>query len=180
MPKHLLDDEAQPCVELKVCFVDKNGSSLAAEQFNFALLSASEVDQILDAVDAACKAVREKGVEADTFRRLCKKYTTSQRNESDHDRLFLIRYGDSENSSPLRDFLRDLPLGAFLRTIFKISYAELISIKNHLHDFARFTGSPKVDLRHCGKLVHLKGFELFSAECQRGRYADMADSTELR
>ncbi|KAF8846832.1 hypothetical protein BDZ45DRAFT_755571 [Acephala macrosclerotiorum] len=164
MFNHFLNDEARPDVKIGVYFYGGNGP-LAC--LNFALYSESQANQILEAVDAARQEVYEKASEASKFRRICQKYTTSQRNESDHERLFSIRYGDSEELSILRDFLKDLPLGAFIKVIFKISYADLISIKNHLHDLARFAGSPNVELRHAGKLLHLKGYELFCADCKR-------------
>jgi hypothetical protein len=143
-------------------------SWLDIRALDFSCLAKSKIDTIISSVEAALEELKRKKTEAVAFERVLAKFNKTGRNEGSHNILFKIRYNDSQETHPLQAFLKELPIGAFLRLIFKLSYGDLMSIPNHLDHLAWRIRLTKLDLRHSHHLIKLEGYDVFLKECEAG------------
>ncbi|KAG4427180.1 hypothetical protein IFR05_017337 [Cadophora sp. M221] len=148
---------------------DKSGFLYDIRTLNLSHIPESTTQSFFTQIDQIRKVLSKQREDAARYKRLCKALS-SVRNASDYERLFLIRYQEPVNRAEpraLRAFLRKLSVGAFVKVIFKISFAELVAIEQFLDDFAVFVGEVELSTRHLKKLAHLKGFETFVEEVER-------------
>ncbi|KAL5313709.1 hypothetical protein ACEPPN_018130 [Leptodophora sp. 'Broadleaf-Isolate-01'] len=150
---------------------DKSGFLYDVRTLNLSHIPESTTQSFFTQIDQIRKILSKQREDAARYKRLCKALS-SVRNATDYERLFLIRYQEPPNRAEpraLRDFLRKLSVGAFVKVIFKISFAELVAIEQFLDDFAAFIGEVELSTRHLKKLAHLKGFKTFKEEVERER-----------
>ncbi|KAH7330375.1 hypothetical protein BKA65DRAFT_480525 [Rhexocercosporidium sp. MPI-PUGE-AT-0058] len=149
--------------------IDKSGFLYDILTLNLSPIPESTLQSFFTSIDQIRKNLSKQREDLARFKRLCKALS-SVRNATDYERLFLIRYQDPVNPSEpryLRDFLKKLSVAAFVKVIFKISYAELVAIEGYLDDFAGVLGEAELGTRHLKKLKHLEGFKRFEEELVR-------------
>ncbi|KAG9228867.1 hypothetical protein BJ875DRAFT_476421 [Amylocarpus encephaloides] len=144
----------------------EDGSLSPVKRDDYAHLPKPAKDHLLCQVKATLNQLLQSSSEAEIFKFISNKFDTSQRNHGDYVKLFSIRFTDDGEHHLLRKFLENLPIGAFLKVILKITVEELISIQNRLDDFARHvrpTPLKKVK-KHLHKFTALQGYGSFYVE----------------
>ncbi|KAH7378629.1 hypothetical protein BKA64DRAFT_245534 [Cadophora sp. MPI-SDFR-AT-0126] len=153
--------------EIHPAHANTGGFLIDVCSLNFARIEDEDVQTILERMDLMRKQLSKKREDANRYRRLCNHIKSSVRNTQDHERLFLARYQMASTEPPfLQRFLKQLPIGAFISVIFKTSYAELVSIEEHLDDLARYIHDQAINGRHLKKLQHLAGYNIFDQELE--------------
>ncbi|KAJ8062521.1 hypothetical protein OCU04_009049 [Sclerotinia nivalis] len=149
--------------------VEHAGSNTEVLYMNFLSLPEPDVDNIVGSIASWFEQINRKHREVKRFRQILKRIQTSKRVEKDYQCLFQLRYteGIQKDDADIQKFIRDLPIGAFLQVVFRLTLNDLRGIRYcHFNDLAELLAPTQVssNLRHLRMLENLPEYQHFLVE----------------
>ncbi|KAF7874029.1 hypothetical protein EAF04_002701 [Stromatinia cepivora] len=149
--------------------VEHAGNNIEVLYMNFLSLPEPDVDNIVGTITSWFEQINRKHREMRRFRQILKRIQTSKRVEKDYQCLFQLRYteGIQKDDADIQKFIRDLPIGAFLQVVFRLTLNDLRGVRYcHFNDLAELLAPTQVssNLRHLRMLENLPEYQHFLVE----------------